>query len=51
MQDRDNLLSRRTQRASSDAASVANYYMQNPPGFSSKFSPVLSEVSGEGVGG
>ena len=30
MQDRDNLLSRRTQRASSDAASVAKYHMQIP---------------------
>ena len=51
MQDRDNLLSRRTQRASSDAASVAKYHMQIPPGFSSEFSPVLWEVTGEGVGG
>lgn len=49
MQDRDNLLSRRTQRTSSDAASVARYYMQNPPGFSSEFSPVLWEGVGEKV--
>lgn len=47
MQDRDNLLSRRTQRASSDAASVAKYHMQSPQAFLLSFLQYCGKCQGK----